>query len=340
MKLPMSTTAEQFKEQRLQFLRETTVKFVQELSKQVGDIIGGVFFDSQKIEGYSDFVRTVNDFIDHMNSNKSQGERYTVPEAFVPYAKRALIERRLQTARLVEDKKSMTRHAQIQKELESRLVPFDMILHEDAFKQVKPARMPQLTDFLTLEHAEKLEKTQLAPRSYNEKTKLLLVISLVNQDLDFYRAKCGMRGVPLTVAFMDIDKFKDFNTQLGNPDVDRYVLPPFATTLEAHIYGRGTAYQHGGDEYAVILPNTDKTLAVPILRQLQDKVRKLSFRGTDQKIILSIGVCEINNDTPYTNVEIEKRAEAASKFAKDSGRNRIATYRTESMERDDLYVPD
>ena len=80
-------------------------------------------------------------------------------------------------------------------------------------------------------------------------------------DLHYYRSKCGARDLPVAIAFMDIDKFKDFNTTVGHTDVNRHVLPVFMGSVEAHIYGHGYAYRMSGDEYALLMPNADADLA-------------------------------------------------------------------------------
>ena len=87
-------------------------------------------------------------------------------------------------------------------------------------------------------------------RAYDEKFQLLHAPTLFLPDLSYYRTICELRAVPVSVAYIDIDDFKSFNTRYGETQVDRDVLPRFMGTLEAHLFFHSFA-QHillSGDE--------------------------------------------------------------------------------------------
>ena len=135
-----------------------------------------------------------------------------------------------------------------------------------------------------------------------------------------------VQRVPLAITFLDIDKFKDFNTTVGHTNVNRNVLPVFMATVEAQVYGHGCAYRMSGDEYALLMPNADSALALTFLKSLRSRVAALTYLGTEKTITLSAGLCIADRDCFLTDEELLQRSERAMAFAKDKGRNRIAGY--------------
>lgn len=140
-------------------------------------------------------------------------------------------------------------------------------------------RLPRAKDFLPLQHIEQsaISESRLAPRQYDEKFHILQAPALFLPDLAYFRARCEIRDAPLTVAFLDIDDFKRFNSAHGETRVDRNLLPRFMQTVEAHVYHHGFAYRQGGDEYLVMLPSLSKELAIAFLDELRCKLAALKY---------------------------------------------------------------
>src|SRR5262249_7241780 len=147
--------------------------------------------------------------------------------------------------------------------------------------------------FLSLKRVEEKYQATLQPpeRQYDEKFHILQAPALFLQDLEYFRQKCDLRGVPVTVAFVDIDNFRDFNSRLTHEIVDRDVLPRFMQTIEASVFSKGYAYRLGGDEYLLLLPNVAREDAVTLLNRLREQLGGLKYRNTDAKTTVSIGVC-------------------------------------------------
>jgi GGDEF domain-containing protein len=114
-------------------------------------------------------------------------------------------------------------------------------------------------------------------RSKTTNPHILAAPRLVYPDLHHYRVKCAMRGVSVGLAFVDIDRFKELNTAFGHTHVDRHVLPVFMRAVEAHIYGHGHAYKVGGEEYVVLMPNTDAQLALQFPAESSEACRGTPF---------------------------------------------------------------
>jgi diguanylate cyclase (GGDEF)-like protein len=168
----------------------------------------------------------------------------------------------------------------------------------------------------------------MPPRQYDEKFHILQAPQLFLPDLAYFRAKCEDRETPLAIAFVDIDDFKSkFNTPHGETKVDRNVLPRFMQAMEAHAFHHGYAYRQGGDEYLILLPSLSRPLAVAFLDELRCKLADLAYPDVAEKTTASIGLCIVDSDCPLTDRELLDRANLAKQFAKENGKNRIATFR-------------
>ncbi len=192
-----------------------------------------------------------------------------------------------------------------------------------------PTKLPVLSDFLVLSKVEEIlgQSVSFEDRIFDEKFSILNAPRLFLPDLAYYRLHCcELRDRPVSIAYMDIDNFKTFNTDLGEPAVDRDVLPFFIRILEAVIYGHGHAYRYGGDEYLTILPNRNTNEATELLEKFQEALSQAIFSGVQSNPTVSIGVCEVTNDSFFTNRQAEEWAAKAKQFAKDKGRNRIAGF--------------
>jgi diguanylate cyclase (GGDEF)-like protein len=266
-------------------------------------------------------------------------ERPDLPAALVPLFKALFLRARLAKARELDQQRSKTTNPQVITALEEKLKVYDGVIREEWFQTAVPEYPLSLSDVLTLERVEQLDLgTRFPERHYDEKFHILQAPSLFLPDLHYYRAKCGVRDIPVAMAFMDIDKFKDFNTAVGETHIDRHVLPVFMRAAEAHIYGHGYAYRFGGDEYALLMPNADADLAMAFLSGFRKRVAALRFLGTDKTITVSIGLCVADRDCFLTDGELLQRAEQAKNFAKKEGRDRIASYAGRLFDESELRV--
>jgi diguanylate cyclase (GGDEF)-like protein len=259
----------------------------------------------------------------------------TVANHLYPYLKAAFLEDRLRLANDVDVQKSMTSNAELIERMDARLVPFDQETKKVWFG-CKAARAPRLTEVLTLEKAEELTagEKSLRPRKYDEKFHVLQAPDLFIPDLDFQRRKCGLRDVPLCVAFLDIDNFKiTFNKEYGETHVDRHVLLPFMTGLEAHVFSQGAAYRFGGDEYAIIYPNVDRSLGTLLLYRFVDRLAGMSYIGVKEKLTVTIGIVEVSYDCPFTHREVLQKAEQAKNFGKEGEKGQVFGYLDDMMEK-------
>ncbi|MCC6144800.1 MAG: sensor domain-containing diguanylate cyclase [Candidatus Hydrogenedentes bacterium] len=138
-------------------------------------------------------------------------------------------------------------------------------------------------------------------------------------------------GRHFALLLFDIDHFKKFNDTHGHQTGDA-VLQQFAKLLQANTRRADICCRYGGEEMAVILPETDLEAAAALAQKLCGLVRTHTFRGTEQQplnVTTSIGVVqsEPRFATPAAMVEA---ADGALYQAKRNGRNQVVAVRPES----------
>lgn len=129
-----------------------------------------------------------------------------------------------------------------------------------------------------------------------------------------------------SLLMMDIDYFKTFNDSYGHQVGDQ-VLRLVAKTLTDGIKGRDIACRYGGEEFAIILPDTGLQPAVAVGNSLRKAVatKDVINRATGERmarITISIGVAEFSPGEKIT--ELIERADSALYAAKHNGRNQVA----------------
>jgi two-component system cell cycle response regulator len=133
------------------------------------------------------------------------------------------------------------------------------------------------------------------------------------------------RGKPLTVLVLDIDFFKKVNDTYGH-DAGDDVLREFAVRLKKSIRGIDLACRLGGEEFVVVMPDTDMAVATMVAERLRRRIAADAFpihKGERKvAVTISIGLAALAGpDDGAANVL--KRADQALYKAKRDGRNRV-----------------
>ncbi|MDM7957923.1 GGDEF domain-containing protein [Blastomonas sp.] len=136
------------------------------------------------------------------------------------------------------------------------------------------------------------------------------------------------RFEPLSVAFIDIDHFKQVNDTHGHEAGDR-VLQLVAKTLDS--FGRGNCHlaRHGGEEFVIVLENTSTHEAKQQIDAVREELAERSLVNKDNgqsigKVTFSAGVAPFNPGEP--NRQVLRNADAALYEAKNSGRNKVLIF--------------
>jgi two-component system cell cycle response regulator len=137
--------------------------------------------------------------------------------------------------------------------------------------------------------------------------------------------QASMRGKPLAVLVLDIDYFKAVNDTWGH-DAGDEVLREFAQRLRKSVRGIDLVCRLGGEEFVVVMPDTDAGVASIVAERIRNRVAGEPFaihkgaRAID--VTVSIGMAQrLGGDTDADT--ILKRADQALYRAKRDGRNRV-----------------
>ncbi|MCB1417962.1 MAG: PleD family two-component system response regulator [Notoacmeibacter sp.] len=138
----------------------------------------------------------------------------------------------------------------------------------------------------------------------------------------FERARS--RGRPLSVMMTDLDRFKSVNDTHGH-DAGDEVIREFARRVRRHVRGADLACRYGGEEFAIIMPDTPADIAERVAERLRAQIEGEAFdagQGRMLDVTVSIGVATIAGSDTNASA-ILKRADEALYEAKKTGRNKV-----------------
>ena len=180
-------------------------------------------------------------------------------------------------------------------------------------------------------------RTQLRRKKYADRLKhslqLSLELAITDQLTGLFNRRYMSRHLntllsdgakPVSFLMLDVDFFKQINDSYGH-DVGDEVLREFANRISANVRGIDLACRFGGEEFVVVMPDTDLSFAYMVAERLRQSVADAPFMvSTTSKQVpmtISIGVASsLNGDTPEV---LLKRADQALYRAKRDGRNRV-----------------
>ncbi len=134
---------------------------------------------------------------------------------------------------------------------------------------------------------------------------------------------------PYCLAMLDIDRFKSINDTLGHQVGDR-VLVDVARCIQGEKRTGDVLIRYGGDEFVLLLPETNAAGAVHAMERLRLKVKALSV-AKDLAVSFSCGLAQFVPSHDMTPNELVRRADMALFRAKKLGRDRIETWENVSV---------
>lgn len=143
-------------------------------------------------------------------------------------------------------------------------------------------------------------------------------------------SRVSREGRPLSCLFLDIDFFKQFNDSFGH-HVGDSVLQKVAATIKSHMRASDILARFGGEEFSVLLINTDIQEALVIAERIRRAVAEQPLVVADddtQQVTISIGCSVLESNHPPASIAITsqalvERADKALYQAKSQGRNRV-----------------
>lgn len=146
---------------------------------------------------------------------------------------------------------------------------------------------------------------------------------------------CIRYSLPISVIMLDIDNFKNYNDNYGHIAGDD-VLKVVSGELNKIIYRPGDLVgRFGGEEFIVVLPNTDHVGAVAVAEKIKSAVYEKNilhkYNCDFNRITISLGVSSICPCQNADYLELVKNADKAMYVAKDSGRNCLKSTMAENV---------
>lgn len=128
-------------------------------------------------------------------------------------------------------------------------------------------------------------------------------------------------GVPFSLILCDVDYFKKINDKFGHQEGDK-VLIQLANIFQNNARENDYVFRIGGEEFALIFPQTNQTQAIAIAEKFRHLVSEINF-GLNQSITISIGVNECSADEGAES--LFRRTDSALYQAKSLGRNKVVS---------------
>jgi diguanylate cyclase (GGDEF)-like protein len=133
---------------------------------------------------------------------------------------------------------------------------------------------------------------------------------------------------PLSLLMVDIDHFKAINDNLGHPAGDA-VLIEFAKRMRSLTRAYDVIGRYGGDEFMIILPETDASAALPLAQRLLKAITLAPFIAGEEAINVTASLGLATSHYPDETLEMTtliERADQALLAAKRAGRNQVMLY--------------
>ncbi len=135
-------------------------------------------------------------------------------------------------------------------------------------------------------------------------------------------------GTPFSVILMDIDNFKKINDTYGH-DIGDIVIQELAEIIKGASRSSDIPARWGGEEFILLLPNTDANGARLVAERIRDRFKKVSVKVGNERVntTVSVGVSQFSGQERLE--DIIKEADEALYKAKRSGKDRVEVYTSE-----------
>jgi len=189
-----------------------------------------------------------------------------------------------------------------------------------------------ISSILASIHVRKIAEFETALLNKNRELEVLATIDgltgvmnkrMFNEMMTKYLEAAHRNEKPLTFLYLDLDHFKQVNDQHGH-QVGDIMLIKFTDVVGKCLRKSDLLGRVGGEEFAVVLYETELEAAVSVAEKIRLKVQETSYQydGKFVQITTSIGLSQIDTDEDDIEI-IQQRADKALYKAKEQGRNRV-----------------
>ncbi|WP_424195676.1 diguanylate cyclase [Ampullimonas aquatilis] len=143
-----------------------------------------------------------------------------------------------------------------------------------------------------------------------------------SQQFEIEKSRCFRKSAPLCLVVIDIDHFKVLNDTYGHQTGDN-ALRHMSAVLKKAIRPTDHLIRYGGEEFVIMLPETDLEFAYRVMIRVQRELSQTPFahQETTIRITFSAGIAKLDQDEGLEG--IIERADRAMYQAKKAGRNRV-----------------
>lgn len=178
-----------------------------------------------------------------------------------------------------------------------------------------------------------LEKSRRALEEVSNSDELTRLFNrrAANQILSQKFQQANLQQRPISIIFLDLDNLKQINDQHGHPSGD-LALQFLADALRTHIRGEDIAFRWGGDEFIVILSDSEREGAYRIARALLSHLNQQPVMLTNHEPIylkVSVGICSIPPNGLLNKVSPQdaiRMADEAMYLSKRNGGHQITSF--------------
>jgi len=146
--------------------------------------------------------------------------------------------------------------------------------------------------------------------------------------LDLEWRRCERLGLPVALALLDLDRFKEYNDALGHPAGDRCLRQVAELLRGAAQRASDLASRYGGEEFVLLLPGTELDAAVKLVEAVRVQLGRRALahpKSPTGAVTLSAGVAARIPAPGHAASELIALADEALYRAKREGRDRVAT---------------
>ncbi len=179
-------------------------------------------------------------------------------------------------------------------------------------------KLALIADILTVN----LANAKLYQAAYRDPLTGLQTRRALEEALAVEHSRSTRHGRPFCVAMMDVDRFKGINDAHGHAVGDD-ILKRLGAIVGAAVRAHDLPARHGGDEVAVLIPETRVDAALKLIDRLRQQVAAELRTPDEQPVTVSCGVAEWSGLAEDTGPDVVRRADAALYEAKRAGRNRV-----------------
>lgn len=177
------------------------------------------------------------------------------------------------------------------------------------------------------ELSTKLQELTSALKTMEERSQLDGLTKLYNrcyvtEVMKHYETRFIRNGLNYSVLFFDVDGFKEINDKYGHLSGDK-LLETFAHILRQNSRNSDVIGRYGGDEFLILMPNTNVNLAKDVALRICNAVSKQQFIINDQEIQVTTSIGVAHRLDHKSREDMLERADKLLYKAKRGGRNQV-----------------